>query len=154
MATNDSALPREPSPNTGDFLQMTPEDRRRPAADSDDHRDNKDSGQGPARGNVNSNSAIPSPDGGEDRQDRPAAPTRLAKYRSEYDPTFTGRVIAATGPNANPRLASVMPSLVRHLHEFAREVGLTVDEWMAGVEMVRGMSSSLYFISNLCPPPS
>lgn len=46
------------------------------------------------------------------------------------------QVIAATGPKAHPRLAQIMPSLVRHLHEFAREVNLTVPEWMAAVDMV------------------
>ncbi|KAL2164622.1 hypothetical protein VTH06DRAFT_3839 [Thermothelomyces fergusii] len=50
--------------------------------------------------------------------------------------TFTDRVIAATGPNANRRLAEVMPSLVRHLHAFAREVNLTVAEWMAAVDFI------------------
>ncbi|KAI1815879.1 Intradiol ring-cleavage dioxygenase [Poronia punctata] len=53
-----------------------------------------------------------------------------------YDPYFTENVIAATGPNANPRLKQIMPALVRHLHDFAREVNLTVAEWMAGVEMI------------------
>ncbi len=57
--------------------------------------------------------------------------------RPEYDPHFTDAVIAATGPNANRRLARIMPSLVRHLHDFAREVDLTFEEWMAGVDMVR-----------------
>lgn len=56
--------------------------------------------------------------------------------KPQYDPTFTDRVIAATGPNANRRLVEVMPSLVRHLHAFAREVNLTVAEWMAAVEFV------------------
>ncbi|KAL0931766.1 catechol -dioxygenase 1 [Colletotrichum truncatum] len=53
-----------------------------------------------------------------------------------YDPDFTDRVIAATGPDANPRLAQIMPSLLRHLHDFAREVDLTVAEWMAGVQII------------------
>ncbi|KAF6837858.1 catechol -dioxygenase 1 [Colletotrichum plurivorum] len=53
-----------------------------------------------------------------------------------YDPDFTAKVIAATGPNANPRLAQIMPSLLRHLHDFAREVDLTVAEWMAGVQII------------------
>ena len=56
--------------------------------------------------------------------------------KPQYDPTFTDKVIAATGPNANRRVAEVMPSLVRHLHAFAREVDLTVAEWMAAVEFV------------------
>ncbi|KAK5664117.1 hypothetical protein OQA88_332 [Cercophora sp. LCS_1] len=52
------------------------------------------------------------------------------------DLTLTDKVIAATGPNANPRLAQIMPSLVRHLHDFAREVNLTVDEWTTGIELI------------------
>ncbi|KAI0802576.1 Intradiol ring-cleavage dioxygenase [Xylaria sp. FL0064] len=54
----------------------------------------------------------------------------------KYDPHFTDRVIAATGRAANPRLKQIMPALLRHLHDFAREVNLTVAEWMAGVEMI------------------
>lgn len=54
----------------------------------------------------------------------------------KYDPYFTDRVIAATGPNANPRLKQIMPALIRHLHDFAREVDLTLAEWMTGVELV------------------
>src|SRR3954462_12832677 len=34
----------------------------------------------------------------------------------------------------SPRLAEVMTALVRHLHQFAREVRITEDEWMAAVE--------------------
>ncbi|KAI1487201.1 Intradiol ring-cleavage dioxygenase [Biscogniauxia mediterranea] len=63
--------------------------------------------------------------------------TDAAMAKPKYDPNFTDSVIAATGPNANPRLKQIMPSLVRHLHDFAREVDLTVSEWMAGVEMTR-----------------
>lgn len=55
---------------------------------------------------------------------------------SRFDPNFTDAVIAATGPKANARLAQVMPSLLRHLHDFARENEITVDEWTAAVEMV------------------
>lgn len=56
--------------------------------------------------------------------------------KPQYDTTFTDRVISATGPNANGRLVEVMPSLVRHLHAFAREVNLTVAEWIAAVDFV------------------
>jgi catechol 1,2-dioxygenase len=55
---------------------------------------------------------------------------------SRFNPKFTDAVIAATGPKANARLAQVMPSLLRHLHDFARENEITVDEWTAAVEMV------------------
>lgn len=56
--------------------------------------------------------------------------------KPQYDPTFTDRVIAATGPKATPRMAQVMASLIRHVHDFARENDLTVAEWMRGVEML------------------
>jgi catechol 1,2-dioxygenase len=55
---------------------------------------------------------------------------------SRFDATFTQRVINATGPKANPRMKEVIGPLLRHLHDFAREVNLTVDEWMAGVELI------------------
>ncbi|KAI0435227.1 Intradiol ring-cleavage dioxygenase [Xylaria sp. FL1042] len=59
-----------------------------------------------------------------------------AENNINYDPHFTDRVIAATGRAANPRLKQIMPALLRHLHDFAREVDLTVAEWMAGVAMI------------------
>ncbi|KAK4650662.1 hypothetical protein QC762_709460 [Podospora pseudocomata] len=59
-----------------------------------------------------------------------------AGKKCQHDPTFTQKVIAATGPNANPRLAQIFPSLVRHLHDFAREVNLTVGEWSTAVDFV------------------
>lgn len=49
-----------------------------------------------------------------------------------YDPNFTKTVLAAMGPKTSPRMRQVMNSLIPHLHDFAREVGLTVDEWMEG----------------------
>ncbi|KAF2703786.1 aromatic compound dioxygenase [Pleomassaria siparia CBS 279.74] len=53
-----------------------------------------------------------------------------------FDPNFTDNVINAMGPKTDPRLREVMTSLLRHLHDFTREVELTVDEWMAGVAFV------------------
>jgi hydroxyquinol 1,2-dioxygenase len=38
------------------------------------------------------------------------------------------------GTAHDPRLAELMTSLVRHLHAFARDVRLTEDEWMAGIQ--------------------
>lgn len=53
-----------------------------------------------------------------------------------YDPNFTDSVIDSIGPKANPRLRKVMTSLIRHVHDFARENDLTVEEWMQGVQML------------------
>ncbi|MGP4016261.1 dioxygenase family protein [Saccharopolyspora sp. 5N708] len=38
------------------------------------------------------------------------------------------------GTAHSPRLAQLMTALVRHIHEFAREVELTDDEWLAAIE--------------------
>ncbi|KAI1464774.1 aromatic compound dioxygenase [Daldinia caldariorum] len=56
--------------------------------------------------------------------------------KTKYDPEFTDKVIAATGPKALPRLKEIMPSLLRHLHDFARDVDLTVAELFAGIELI------------------
>ncbi|KAK2751124.1 hypothetical protein FQN57_000199 [Myotisia sp. PD_48] len=53
-----------------------------------------------------------------------------------YDPTFTDGVVGAIGPNASPRVRQVMTSLIRHIHDFARENDITVEEWMQGVQLI------------------
>jgi catechol 1,2-dioxygenase len=54
----------------------------------------------------------------------------------KYDPNFTKNVINSMGPGTSPRMRQVMTALIQHVHDFAREVDLTVDEWMAGVELI------------------
>ena len=54
-----------------------------------------------------------------------------------YDPNFTQHVINCTGPKTSPRMRKVMASLIQHLHDFARENAITMEEWMAGVNFVR-----------------
>ena len=58
----------------------------------------------------------------------------MAQHR--FDPNFTQNVIDAIGPKCEPRTREVMSALIRHLHDFTREVELTVDEWMMGVKFV------------------
>lgn len=52
------------------------------------------------------------------------------------DKEWTETVINSMGPKTEPRLREVMAALTRHIHDFAREVDLTVDEWMAGVQLI------------------
>lgn len=59
-----------------------------------------------------------------------------ASKKPQYDPNFTDSVIAATGPKASPRIRQVMTSLIKHVHDFARENDITVSEWMQGVELL------------------
>ena len=58
----------------------------------------------------------------------------MAEHR--FDPRFTDSVIAAMGPKTGSRPREIMTSLIRHLHDFAREVELTVEEWQAGVRFI------------------
>jgi len=53
-----------------------------------------------------------------------------------FDPKFTETVINATGPKTSPRMREVMTCLIKHLHDFAREIELTVDEWSEGVALM------------------
>jgi hydroxyquinol 1,2-dioxygenase len=50
--------------------------------------------------------------------------------------TITRAVLEAQEKCGNPRLKQVMESLVRHLHDFAREVALTEKEWLLAIEFL------------------
>ncbi|KAJ5808697.1 Intradiol ring-cleavage dioxygenase [Penicillium riverlandense] len=58
----------------------------------------------------------------------------MATHR--FNPNFTDNVINAMGPKTTPRMRQLMTGLIKHVHDFARENELTVDEWMAGVKML------------------
>lgn len=49
---------------------------------------------------------------------------------------ITAEVVRRLDATADSRLREVMQSLVRHLHEFAREVRLTDEEWFAGIRFL------------------
>ncbi|KAL8391901.1 hypothetical protein RB595_002196 [Gaeumannomyces hyphopodioides] len=68
---------------------------------------------------------VTAPDG----PDTVAAPVVLGQE-------FTDRVIASIGPGTSPRLREVMTALVRHVHDFAREIRLTQHEWLAAVDLI------------------
>ena len=50
--------------------------------------------------------------------------------------TITPAVVARLAESGNPRFKEIMSSLVTHLHDFAREVGLTEAEWMQGIQFL------------------
>jgi hydroxyquinol 1,2-dioxygenase len=58
----------------------------------------------------------------------------MTKYFSEV--TSVEAVNNRMGRDINPRLASVMGSLVKHLHAFAKEVELTQEEWEIGIDFL------------------
>ncbi len=51
-------------------------------------------------------------------------------------PHLTDAVIARIEAGTDPRLATIMQSLIKHLHAFVREVELTESEWLAGIEFL------------------
>jgi len=58
---------------------------------------------------------------------------------SRFDPNFTQHVIDTIGPKCTPRNREVLGALIRHIHDFAREVELSVDEWMLGVNFINSI---------------
>ncbi len=49
---------------------------------------------------------------------------------------ITQAVLDRLADDADPRFKQVISAVVRHLHAFAREVDLTPDEWMAGIQFL------------------
>ncbi len=50
--------------------------------------------------------------------------------------TLADLLLSLSGPDTNPRVHEVLSSLVRHLHAFAQEVGLTHDDWRKSLELL------------------
>jgi len=55
---------------------------------------------------------------------------------------ITAAVQAQMADTPDPRLREVMESAVRHLHDFAREVKLTPDEWLAGIAFLTAVGQA------------
>jgi catechol 1,2-dioxygenase len=68
----------------------------------------------------------------------------------EFDPNFTPYVVNAMGPKTPERARVVLGSLIKHIHEFAREVELTPAEWMLGVEFINSIGKISTPIRNEC----
>ena len=56
--------------------------------------------------------------------------------RNLTEENLTDAVIAKFANSTDPRFKEIMTSLVRHLHEFVREVELTEAEWFEGVKFL------------------
>jgi hydroxyquinol 1,2-dioxygenase len=59
-----------------------------------------------------------------------------ASMQTHHQHHITQAVIASFANTGNPRLKTIMSSLVQHLHAFATEVKLTEDEWFQGIEFL------------------
>jgi protocatechuate 3,4-dioxygenase beta subunit len=49
---------------------------------------------------------------------------------------LTATALARLAKTMNPRMKEIMTSLIRHLHGFVRDTGLTPAEWKAGIEFL------------------
>jgi hypothetical protein len=65
----------------------------------------------------------------------------------KFDQTFTPTVVNATGPKASPRTREVFTALFKHVHEFARDVELTIEEWQLGMQFLDEVGH-MYFTSD------
>ncbi|KAI1846224.1 hypothetical protein JX265_010601 [Neoarthrinium moseri] len=61
---------------------------------------------------------------------------------SKFDPNFTEHVIGLMSPETKPRHREVLTSLISHLHDFCREVELTQEEWIIGVNYINAIGQA------------
>ena len=69
-------------------------------------------------------------------------PAANGTAQSKFDPHFTQRVIDLMSPETKPRHREVLGSLIKHIHDFCREVELTQDEWVMGVDYINSLGQS------------
>jgi hydroxyquinol 1,2-dioxygenase len=75
------------------------------------------------------------------------------RYASSIDPeerpmqdldenTVTEAALAQMANTSDPRLKEIMDAAVRHLHAFARDVHLTPDEWLKGIQFLTAVGQA------------
>ena len=62
--------------------------------------------------------------------------------KSKFDPNFTQHVINLMSPETKPRDREILTSLIRHMHDFCREVELKQDEWLLGVNYINSLGQA------------
>ncbi|NOD75908.1 MULTISPECIES: dioxygenase [unclassified Ruegeria] len=61
--------------------------------------------------------------------------------RSVTKDNITNVFMGYLSKDTGPRMREIMGSLVKHLHDFARETNLTHDEWRAGIAFLEGCAA-------------
>ena len=72
----------------------------------------------------------------------PTANANAESAQSKFDPHFTQRVIDLMSSETKPRHREILGSLIKHIHDFCREVELTQDEWVIGVDYINSLGQS------------
>lgn len=70
-----------------------------------------------------------------------AAPTQESQ-NAKFDPNFTKHVIGLMSPETEPRQRVILTSLIKHMHDFCREVELTQEEWIIGVNYINSLGQA------------
>ncbi|KPM46420.1 hypothetical protein AK830_g126 [Neonectria ditissima] len=61
---------------------------------------------------------------------------------SKFDPNFTSHVINLMSAETKPRDREILTSLIRHMHDFCREVELKQEEWVLGVNYINSLGQA------------
>ncbi|EEU37722.1 uncharacterized protein NECHADRAFT_87543 [Fusarium vanettenii 77-13-4] len=61
---------------------------------------------------------------------------------SKFDPNFTQHVIDLMSPETLPRHREILTSLIKHMHDFCRDVELKQDEWILGVNYINSLGQA------------
>ena len=70
-------------------------------------------------------------------------PTPVAgRNNHKFDPNFTAHVIGLMASTTLPRHREILSSLISHLHDFCRDIELTQDEWVLGVNYVNSIGQA------------
>lgn len=72
----------------------------------------------------------------------PVSNGKPAAASTKFDPNFTQNVINLMSPETKPRHREVFSSLIRHLHDHIREVELTQEEWITGVNYINAIGQA------------
>ena len=56
--------------------------------------------------------------------------------------SVSAEAIAQMAKTPDPRMSEVMAAAIRHLHDFAREVDLKPDEWLAGIAFLTAVGQA------------
>jgi protocatechuate 3,4-dioxygenase beta subunit len=56
--------------------------------------------------------------------------------------TVTDEALSQMAGTENPRLKEIMDAAVRHMHAFAREVNLTPEEWLTGIQFLTAVGQA------------
>lgn len=59
-----------------------------------------------------------------------------------FDPNFTQHVIDLMSPETLPRHREILTSLIKHMHDFCRDVELKQEEWVLGVNYINSLGQA------------